>query len=381
MMAFSLDNILAIATDDVIKLYNVKTHSFISTPPFRGDSIAFSPDCTRLAVGIYGSDSVRLLDTRGISASGPPSKRNTTAVAALALSRDCSRVACGFKDGTVELWGTSPSTRRLGPQALRSKMEAIFFRIFRQSRHAKSVRALGFDPDGGLFASGSWDGTIKLWNGGDGSLRGTLKVPNYVQGVALSNSVLVAAGEGGVTLWSLDTLSPIHTFKQNGSKVSIAENSALIAVSDESRHESHVALLDAVNRTTIATFNVTSFHSGIHTMTFLPDNSQLMVHSFNGDFLSLDPVNKRIIHGATLENLIQFPDIPRWHGVPIWHCRDSLKLHHYFEASFSQHKSPVPVLWIPNDLDLTVWAQGSSIIALGCEDGRVVLLRLPTSHE
>ncbi|KIL58996.1 hypothetical protein M378DRAFT_283149 [Amanita muscaria Koide BX008] len=375
MMAFSLDNILAIATDDVIKLYNVKTHSFISTPPFRGDSIAFSPDCTRLVVGIYGSDSVRLLDTRGIRASGPPSKRNATAVTALALSRDCSRLACGLGDGAVELWGTSPTKRRIGPLALRSKMEAIFFRIFRQSRHPKSVRALGFDLDGGVFASGSWDGTIKLWNGGDGALRGTLKVPSDVRAVALSNSVLVAAGNDGVTLWSLGTLRPIHTFKQSGSRVSIAENSALIAVS-HGLHDRRVGLLDVVNRTTIATFDVP--FSDIHTMTFLPDNSRIVLHSFDGAFLSLDLVNKRIIPGATLENLIQFPGILRWHDVPIWHCRDSLIEQHYFAALFSQHKSPVPVLWIPKDLRLTAW---TSTIALGCEDGRVILLRLPTSHE
>ncbi|KIL56969.1 hypothetical protein M378DRAFT_39914, partial [Amanita muscaria Koide BX008] len=84
-------------------LYNVKTDSFMSTLPFQATSIAFSPDCTRLAVGAFDGN-MRLLDIRGINASEPPSKRNTTAVAALALSRDCSRLACGFWDGTVELW-------------------------------------------------------------------------------------------------------------------------------------------------------------------------------------------------------------------------------------------------------------------------------------
>ncbi|KIL56699.1 hypothetical protein M378DRAFT_88908, partial [Amanita muscaria Koide BX008] len=174
---------------DSFALYNVKTHSFISTLPFGATSIAFSPDCTRLAVGSLDG-SLRLLDIPSINTSGPPSNENATAVTALALSRDCSRLACGFEDGTVELWETSPTKRRLG-----SKMKAIFFRIFRQSRHPKSVRALGFDPNGGLFASGSYDRTIKLWNGGDGALvRGTLKAHSNVEAVALSNSVLVAAG-------------------------------------------------------------------------------------------------------------------------------------------------------------------------------------------
>ncbi|KIL59027.1 hypothetical protein M378DRAFT_284514 [Amanita muscaria Koide BX008] len=287
-MAFSSDNILAIATDDAIKLYSVKTHSFIHTLPLRGTvSIAFSPDCTRLAIGIGNDGNMRLLDIRDINSSDPPPKGNATAVTALALSRDCSRLACGLKDGSVELWGTSPTMRRIGPLALRPKMEAIFFRIVGQSRHTRSVEALGFDPDGGLFASGSGDGTIKLWNGVDGALRGTLKVPGRLRAVALSNSVLVAtARDGDVTLWSLDTLSPIHTFTSSNheaSKVSIAENSTLIAVLFGFRHRNHVALLDMVNRTTIATFDVTSFDFydddlNIHTMTFLPDNSQLMAH-------------------------------------------------------------------------------------------------------
>ncbi|KIL56980.1 hypothetical protein M378DRAFT_16604 [Amanita muscaria Koide BX008] len=369
-MAFSSDNILAITTKSDIKLYNVKTHSFISTLLFRGDSIAFSPDCTRIAVGTFFGD-LRLLDIRDIDASGPPS---TAGVTALALSRDCSRLACGFKDGTVELWGTGPTKRRIDTLALRSKMEAIFFRIFRQSRHVKSVLTLGFDPDGGLFASGSYDGTIKLWNGGDGALRGTLKAPSSVLAVGLSNSVLVAAGDGDVTLWSLDTLSPFYTFEERGSKVSIAENSAFIAVS-YGLYESRVVLLDVVNRTTIATFDVPSF---IHSMAFLPDNSKLMVQSFDGDFRSFNFINKRIIRGPTLENLIQLPNIPRWHGVPIWHCRDNL--HRYFAALFSQHASPVPVLWIPSEIRVTAWTQGSCMIALRCEDGRVIIARLTTSH-
>ncbi|KIL55591.1 hypothetical protein M378DRAFT_45558, partial [Amanita muscaria Koide BX008] len=139
--------------------------------------LAFSPDCTRLAImDIVGEidGNVNLWDIRGIDASSPPSKGNATPVAALALSRDGLRLAYGFKDGTVELWETSPTKRRIDPLAPLSEMEKFLYGIFRQSRHTKSVQALAFDPDGRLFASGSNDGTIKLWNGGDGALRETL---------------------------------------------------------------------------------------------------------------------------------------------------------------------------------------------------------------
>ncbi|KIL55631.1 hypothetical protein M378DRAFT_173474 [Amanita muscaria Koide BX008] len=384
-MAFSWDNILAIANHVGIRLYNVNTHSFIHTLPLSGDptSLAFSPDCTRLAVG-GDNGNVSLWDIRGIDASCPPLEGNAVAVTTLALSRDCSRLACGLEDGTVELWETSPTKRRIG-LALRSKMETIFSRIFRQSRHTESVRALGFDPDGRLFASGSEDGTIKLWDGGDGALRGTLKVPGGLQAVALSNDVLVATWgrwheehyDGSVTLWSLDTLSPIHTFKASDDeafKASIAENSTLIAVFSRR----HADLLDVVTRTTIATFDASFL---IHTMTFLPDNSQLVAQSHEGLFQSFNLIdNHTTTEGPTLEHLIQLPDIPLWHGVPIWHCQDKDSGQHYLAALFSQHTSPVPVLWIPRDIPVTTWTQGSSMIALGCRDGRVIILRLPTNH-
>ncbi|KIL62297.1 hypothetical protein M378DRAFT_794794 [Amanita muscaria Koide BX008] len=368
-MVFSLDNILAITTDDGIKLYNVKTDSFISTLLFGGTSIAFSPDCTRLVVGNFGGN-VYLWDTRGIDASGPPSKE-ATPVTALALSRDCSRLACGFEDGTVELWGTSPTKRRIASH---------------HKAHDGSVQALGFGPDGGLFASGSDDGTIQLWNGGDGALRGTLERPSGLRSgsVALSNSVLVAAEDRGVTLWSLDTLSHISTFIEYGTcTVSIAENNALIAVA----HHRGVSLLDAENHRTITTFNVPHDYE-IHTMTFIPDNLQLVAQSKDGVFLSFNLINKHIMKGATLEHLIQLPDISLWHGVPVWHCMDNSDnsddldevRRHYFSASFSQHKSPVPVLWIPRHIRVKAWTQGSSMIALACEDGRVILLRLPNGH-
>ncbi|KIL55629.1 hypothetical protein M378DRAFT_173469 [Amanita muscaria Koide BX008] len=371
-MAFSLDNILAIATISGIKLYDVKTHSFISTLPFGGDpgTLAFSPNNTHVAVGTYDG-SVYLWDIRDIDACSPPSREAATAVTAVALSLDCSRLACGFEDGTVQLWGTSPTKRRIASHQAHIKMVP--------------AAALRFSPDGGVFASGSDDGTIKLWTGGDGSLRGTLGAPSGLRAVALSNSVLVAGWECGITLWSLDTLSLIHTFPGDiASTVSIAENSALIAVITHNRDADRLlssdslSLLDVVNHTTIATFDIPYYYM-IHTMTFLPDNSQLIVETYNGDFQSYNLINKHTIKGPALEHLSQLPNIPFWHGVLVWYCRDNEQ--RYCSAFLSQHhRSPVPVLLIPRDLPVRSWTQGLSMIVLGCEDGRILLVRLLSNH-
>ncbi|KIL63706.1 hypothetical protein M378DRAFT_164132 [Amanita muscaria Koide BX008] len=366
-MAFSLDNIFAIASFDGIKLYNTKNHSFISTLLFRGTpvALAFSPDGTRLAVGGSGG-SVYIWDIRGIDDCSHSSEE-ATAVTALALSRDCSQLACGFQNGTVELWETGPTKRRIASH----------------QAHTDRVLALGFGPGGGLFASGQWrDGTIKLWNDGDGALHGTLRAPSGLLAVALSNTVLVAACDGGgVTLWSLDTLSLMHTIEKSGNKVSavsIAENSAVFAVARAAGRlgPGGISLLDVVNNTTIATFNIPRAYkyAEIHTITFLPDNSQLVVQTYDGDFLSYDLINHHTIegrHGA----LKHLPNMPLWQGIPVWYCQESEQ--HYCSAFFSQQKTPVPVLSIPRHLSVSIWTQGLSMIVLGCEDGRIMLVRLP----
>ncbi|KIL56067.1 hypothetical protein M378DRAFT_541362 [Amanita muscaria Koide BX008] len=365
-MAFSLDNIvLAMGTYSGIELYSITTHSLSPVlwlpSPEMPWTMAVSPDCSRLAVGSK-SATVRLCDIQAIDTSNPPSKESLQGneCTALALSRDCSRLACGFDDGTVELWETSPTKRRLASH----------------QDHVNIVSAVVFRPDGAVLASGSYDRTIKLWNGGDGSLCGSFKAPAQLQNlkVALSNNVLVAAWDSGVSLWSLDTLRLIHTFENySGAEftVSIAENSALIAVA----YDHTIFLLDAVNHTTIATFDVPD---AIHTLTFLPDNSQLVATPYLGDFITIDLINKHTIKEPVLEHLTQLPNTPFWHDAPIWYLQDNTR--HYCSALYSQHKSLVPVLYIPKDLPVTAWTQGSSMIAFGCGDGRLILLRLTTSH-
>ncbi|KIL55319.1 hypothetical protein M378DRAFT_173707, partial [Amanita muscaria Koide BX008] len=299
-MAFSVDNILAIGTPSAVQLYNMNTHSFISTLLFNGPSksLAFSPDCTRLASRNFNGV-VYLWDIRGIDTSSSLSQE-ATPVTAMALSRDCSRLACGFKDGTVELWETSPTKRRIA------------------SHQCGSVSAVEFGPDGRLFASGSKDGIIKLWNAGDGSLHGTLIASDEVRALALSGSVLVAAGYYGVTLWSLDTPSLIHTFEIGAYTVSISDDSNLVALGYSDAACASIHLVDVMNRITIATFTVENKSWAIHKLTFLPDKSQLVVQIHNGDFQSLNLINNCITNRPMLEHLIQLPDTPLWDGVPAW---------------------------------------------------------------
>jgi WD40 repeat protein len=92
---------------------------------------------------------------------------------------------------------------RLGGQPLEDPVRTL-------AGHKGRVTSVAFSPDGKILASGSWDGTVRLWSIPEGDLKRTLTAsPEMISSVAFSpDGAFLATGggvlyHGDVALWKV----------------------------------------------------------------------------------------------------------------------------------------------------------------------------------
>jgi WD40 repeat protein len=123
------------------------------------------------------------------------------AILSIALSPNGGKIASGSQDGTVKIWDTKTGQELHSIRA-----------------HENNVRSVAFSPDGQCFASASWDGTVKLWDAQTGGNRLTLQGHHdVVHCVAFSPDGKYLASAGGavqpgeVKVWNVTTGQAVHT--------------------------------------------------------------------------------------------------------------------------------------------------------------------------
>ena len=118
----------------------------------------------------------------------------------MALSADGLLLASGSYDGTVRLWEAGSGRPVATLQG-----------------HTSAVFGVALSADGQLLASGGADGTVRLWEVGSSRPVATLQGhTGRVSGVALSaDGLLLASGsfDGTVRLWETGSGAILHTLR------------------------------------------------------------------------------------------------------------------------------------------------------------------------
>jgi WD40 repeat protein len=134
----------------------------------------------------------------------------------VAFSPCGSTIASGSADGSIRLWdaGTGVRISNASTGALKTTLLG-----------RASVWNIAFSPCGSTIASGYWDGSIKLWDVKTGALTYTTLQghTNTVRSVAFSpcGSTIASGGlDGSIKLWDVDTSALTTTLQGHSITVS-----------------------------------------------------------------------------------------------------------------------------------------------------------------
>ena len=163
----------------------------------RVDRVVHSPDGTRVGV-VGGDDWIQLNDAR----TGEMLQRfagNASQVLSMALSPSRVTLATGSDDGSIRLWN-------LATREVLGVLEEV---------HNGRILAVAFSADGRMLASGGEDRTVRLWALDTGRLERTLDghaAPVLAVAFSPDGQTLASRSEDHeIRLWDLDTGTHRHT--------------------------------------------------------------------------------------------------------------------------------------------------------------------------
>lgn len=375
--------------DGTIKLWSTADTSVVTALDGNSEpasAVGFSPDGTRLAVGghtatarqrldkilIYdlatkklrkeildGKEISEMGDTEGGEETKTPAKfAETTSVA---YSPDGTLFASGTSEGVVQLWDAT-----------------TFTKITDLLAHTASVTSVAFSRDGAFLASGSEDSTAKLWD-----LRKRLHAEwtlgDSCQAVAISprGRHLATGSSDGVRLWDLRHCELLACFEGEGDAVAFSPDGMRLAASSGDS----IRVWELAGGTLLGTSPTPA--GLLHYLAYTPDGKVLVSGSSDGSIHLCNPEGGLVstLHcpGGSVYGLAVSPDSQRLalgyndRKVRIWRLEDGA-----LDATLGSHESNVQdVAYSP---DGTLLASGTADGVIRIWDARTGSLSAQLSH-
>ena len=174
--------------------------------------MAISPDGSHLAIGTGGI--VELMDAtkRESITTFRHTEGNIHTNWSVAFSPDGTLLASGSANGTIKVWNVNT----------KEEVDTL-------EGHTNRIFSVDFSADGTLLASGAQDNTVRLWNVTTGTPVATLEHTDYIFSVTfLPDGTLASKSGGTIKLWDVTTESEISTFEAAGS-VAISPDGTILA--------------------------------------------------------------------------------------------------------------------------------------------------------
>jgi len=177
---------IAIAPNNIQQMKRVNNMYIPATLPYQ---IAWSRDGKKLA--LVQSGVVALYDAENLKVIRQFSHPGNKLLIRTAFSPDGQIVATGSLNGTIKIWEASSGRE-----------------LFTLNGHTDQIQGIVFSPDGRVLFTGASDRTVRLWEISTGRLLNTLRHTDAVFDIALlpdGRQLIAGTVNGTLTLWDVIT--------------------------------------------------------------------------------------------------------------------------------------------------------------------------------